>query len=107
MVRVAVAQFAPGTDKDENLAAIGGLVAEAAGQGARAVVLPEFAMFSAPKMDRRFVDYAHKLGMQVHVWTVDDPDQMRELLDLGVDGIMTDHIEVLREVLNERGQWPA
>jgi glycerophosphoryl diester phosphodiesterase len=32
---------------------------------------------------------------------------MRELLDLGVDGIMTDHIEVLREVLSQRGQWPA
>jgi glycerophosphoryl diester phosphodiesterase len=30
---------------------------------------------------------------------------MRELLDLGVDGIMTDHIEVLRAVLMERGQW--
>lgn len=61
MVRVAVAQFAPGTDKDENLAAIGGLVAEAAGQGARVVVLPEFAMFTAPKMDRRFVDSAEAL----------------------------------------------
>lgn len=58
-------------------------------------------------VDRRFVDYAHKLGMQVHVSTVDDPDQMRELLDLGVDGIMTHHIEVLRQVLTERGHWPA
>jgi glycerophosphoryl diester phosphodiesterase len=56
-------------------------------------------------VDARFVRHAHNLGLQVHVWTIDEPDQMRELLDLGVDGIMTDHIEVLREVLTERGQW--
>ncbi len=53
----------------------------------------------------RFLAYAHRLGLQVHVWTIDDPVQMRGLLDLGVDGIMTDRIEVLREVYRERGVW--
>jgi glycerophosphoryl diester phosphodiesterase len=55
----------------------------------------------------RLLGYAHRLGLQVHVWTIDDPTQMAELLDLGVDGIMTDRIEVLRDVYSARGLWPA
>jgi glycerophosphoryl diester phosphodiesterase len=58
-------------------------------------------------VDERFVRYAQGLGLQVHVWTVDAPDRMNELLDLGVDGIMTDRIDVLRDVYTARGCWPA
>ncbi|MEE6259989.1 glycerophosphodiester phosphodiesterase [Plantactinospora sonchi] len=58
-------------------------------------------------VDRRFVEHVHRLGLQVHVWTIDELTEMHDLLDLGVDGIMTDHVDVLREAYASRGLWPA
>lgn len=60
-----------------------------------------------PLVTRRFIAYVHRLGLHLHIWTIDDPAQMRHFLDLGVDGIMTDHVEVLRDVYAERGHWAA
>jgi glycerophosphoryl diester phosphodiesterase len=56
-------------------------------------------------VNERFVRNARRRGIAVHVWTIDDADEMHRLLDLGVDGIMTDRPEILRDVLTERGQW--
>jgi glycerophosphoryl diester phosphodiesterase len=47
----------------------------------------------------------HDSGRQVHAWTIDDPDAMNSLLDIGVDGIITDRADLLRDVLIARGQW--
>jgi len=107
-------------------AALGGAVATSAGRreaarlwlasrvGRRLVVPPSLVAVQVPRLhrgmrvvDRRFVRYAHRLGLQVHVWTIDDPDTMNHLLDLDVDGIMTDRIEVLRDVYAARGVWVA
>jgi glycerophosphoryl diester phosphodiesterase len=56
-----------------------------------------------PIVDERFVQTAHRKGLAVHVWTIDEADEMRRLLDLGVDGIMSDRPTVLERVLQERG----
>ncbi|MFJ8803156.1 glycerophosphodiester phosphodiesterase [Streptomyces sp. NPDC102487] len=73
-------------------------------RSAIAAQVPE-AQSGVPVVDRRFVRAAHARGLQVHVWTVNEPQRMHRLLDLGVDGIMTDHIDTLRKVLEDRGTW--
>ncbi|MCW2792170.1 MAG: glycerophosphoryl diester phosphodiesterase, partial [Nocardioides sp.] len=58
-------------------------------------------LLATPGLVRR----AHAAGAHVHVWTIDDEGEMRELLDRGVDGIITDRTDILRSVLTDRGQW--
>jgi len=49
------------------------------------------------------IKLAHELGLSVNVWTVNDPGRMRELIAMGVDGIITDYPDRLRQVLTELG----
>jgi glycerophosphoryl diester phosphodiesterase len=56
-------------------------------------------------VDRAFLAAANRSGIEVHTWTIDDGNQMRDLLDLGVHGIVTDRPDILRDVLIERGAW--
>jgi glycerophosphoryl diester phosphodiesterase len=59
-----------------------------------------------PVITRRFVATAHRLGLQVHAWTINTRSEMTALFDLGVDAIMSDRADLLREVLIERDAWP-
>ncbi len=67
--------------------------------GVRCAQIP--VQLATPAFIRRLRD----AGLQIHVWTVNEPALMRRLLDLAVDGIMTDDTVALRDVLTERAQW--
>ena len=67
--------------------------------GVRCVQVP--ASMATPS----FIGRSHALGLQVHAWTVNDQPTMQRLLDLDVDGIMTDQTVALRDVLTARGEW--
>lgn len=54
---------------------------------------------------QRLVQAAHRRGIQVQVWTVDEEAEMERLLDIGVDALMTDRPSLLKTVLQRRGQW--
>ena len=66
-----------------------------------AVQIPR-SQFGLPLANRLLVRRYHALGLQVHVWTINDPAEMAELLDDGVDAIITDRTEALRRVLDGR-----
>ncbi|MFW5811781.1 MAG: glycerophosphodiester phosphodiesterase [Alkalispirochaetaceae bacterium] len=55
-------------------------------------------------LDRRFLLQAHRAGREVHVWTVNEPGEMRRLVDLGVDGIVTDYPSRLTAILEGGGK---
>jgi glycerophosphoryl diester phosphodiesterase len=80
------------------------LTAGRALRGVQALQVP-VSYGAVPVVTRGFVRRAHRHGLQVHVWTVNDPAEMRRLLDLGVDGIVTDRADLLKDVLLERGHW--
>ncbi len=60
-----------------------------------------------PIVDRAFLRAAHARDIRVHVWTVNLPAEIEGLLDLGIDGVMTNRLTLLKEILLRRGQWPA
>ena len=71
-------------------------------EGVRAFQVP-LAFSGVTVVDEEFIDRAHRDGYGVHVWTINDPAEMRQLLDWDADGIMTAEPIVLEQVLCERG----
>jgi len=49
---------------------------------------------------KRFVKFVQSLGLKIHVWTINDEDTMQKLINLGVDGIITDRPKLLKDVLS-------
>ena len=49
---------------------------------------------------KRFINYIHSIGLKIHVWTINDEDTMHKLIDLGVDGIITDRPKTLKDLLS-------
>ncbi|MFN0028918.1 MAG: glycerophosphodiester phosphodiesterase family protein [Acidimicrobiales bacterium] len=86
----------------DRLPIVGGFIGAARRGPARAL-----ARLSVPVVDRAFIAAAHRRAMAVHVWTVNDPAEMAELLDLGVDGFMTDCPTAAAALMRARGQWPT
>ena len=58
-----------------------------------------------PLITPQFVRRVHRLGKVVHAWTINTKDDIELLLDYGVDGIMTDKLEVLKNVYTQREIW--
>jgi len=81
-------------------------VGRGAGGHASALQLPT-QVRGIKVVDKKLVDAAHRKGLQVHVWTVNDPAEMESYLDMGVDGIISDRPDLLRDLLMSRGQWPS
>lgn len=61
--------------------------------------------FGVTLVNANTLDYYHSLGLKTHVWTVNDAREMQHLIDIGVDGIMTDDCQLLKSVLQKNGLW--
>lgn len=102
--RISRGSVATSTGPVRSVAALAGAVAGRAPRLADAVQFPVSVGPLRP-FSRRTIASFHRRGYQAHVWTVNDPDSMHRFYDLGVDAVITDRPDLLRDVLRERGEW--
>jgi len=105
-VRLEVARRSVPVALGASVADVLGFVRAALGQGEAPrgpmalQIPPSFA--GQPLVTRELIDFAHSRDVQVHVWTINDEPEMERLLDLGVDGLMSDFPGRLRGVVDAR-----
>lgn len=105
-VRAALGpELCTGMGPDEFVGLIRAFQGEEVAFRSQAAQIPPRDHEGRPLVTPELVEIAHQHGIVVHVWTIDEADEMGRLLDMGVDGIMTDRPAVLREVFEERGIW--
>lgn len=102
--RLSGGSVATSTGPLRSVVAVAGAAAGRAPRLADAVQFPVRVGRLSP-LTRRTVASFHRSGYQAHVWTVNDSDEMHRFYDIGVDAIITDRPDLLREVLRERGHW--
>jgi glycerophosphoryl diester phosphodiesterase len=56
--------------------------------------------YRGAKIDGKLIDAVHRAGAHIHLWTVNEPADMRRFIDMGVDGIVTDRPDLLNEVMD-------
>ena len=73
---------------------------------AQCIQLP-IKQFGVSLVARRVLRHARKLGIKIHFWTINNPTTMQKLLELNVDGIMTDDCVLLKTIMEEQFKWPV
>ncbi|MEX2279498.1 MAG: glycerophosphodiester phosphodiesterase [Acidimicrobiia bacterium] len=102
--RISGGSVATSTGPVRSVAALTGAFAGRALKLADAVQFPVSVGRFAPLSTRTVASF-HRSGYQAHVWTVNDPAEMHRFYDMGVDAVISDRPDLLREVLIERDQW--
>ena len=62
--------------------------------------------FGISLITRKILKYADQLSIRIHFWTINDPTIMKKLIELNVDGIMTDDCILLKDVMQKHNEWP-
>ncbi len=101
--QIAGAGFLAGTHLPNR---IGNVAVRRSLNGVDALQVP-VQRYGVPVVTKAAVAAAHRAGRVIHVWTINDVNQMHELLDLGVDGLISDRADLLKTVLMERGVWSS
>lgn len=102
--KISGGSVATSTGPVRSVFAVAGAAAGRAPRLADAVQFP-VRVGPLPPLTRRTVASFHRAGYQAHVWTVNDAKEMHRFYDIGVDAVITDRPDLLREVLRERGHW--